>query len=167
MKRVFLLMVVALLFCFTAAAQTSDTSSTKSSKKSKSTTTTSSTSETSGGAAKAHAKGNTVTGCVGGSAGSYTLTNGRYKNGVAVSGSDDLAPHIGHTVKLTGSWSEDKKTFNETKVDMVSASCTAGGGKKGASAKGGESTETTTTASTTTSSKKSSKKGAASAPPQQ
>lgn len=166
MKRVFLLMVAVALFCFTAAAQTSDTS-TKSHKKSSNSA--ASTSDTSGGSAHSAkkggaAKGNTVTGCVGGSAGSYTLTNGRHKNGVGVSGSDDLAPHVGHTVKLTGSWSDDKKTFNETKVDMVSETCTMGA-KKGA-AKGAAS-ETTTTASSSTTTKKSSKKGAASTPPQQ
>ena len=110
-------------------------------------------------------------------AGSYTLTNGRYKNGVAVSGSDDLGPHVGHTVRLTGNWSGDKKTFNETKVDMVSANCSTGGGasKKGASAKGGSSSDTASSggaasggsSSASSGSSKKSKKSGASAPPQQ
>lgn len=114
MKRLLLILAVALLFGFTAAAQTA-TESAKGAKKAKAATT-----------ATAEApKSHTMTGCIGGSAGKYTITNGRYKNGVAVAGKDDLAAHVGHTVKLTGTWSEDKKTFNETKVDLVKDSCAA------------------------------------------
>ncbi len=116
MKRLLVILAVALLLGFTAAAQTA-TESAKGAKKAKT--------ATAATAAPTAPKSHTMTGCIGGSAGKFTITNGNYKNGMAVAGSDDLAPQVGHTVKLTGTWATDKKTFNETKVDMVKDSCAA------------------------------------------
>ena len=75
----------------------------------------------------AAAKSHVMTGCVAGSAANYTITNGRYTKPVKIAGADDMGPHVGHTVQLKGTWSADKRTFNETKVTMKSESCSAGG----------------------------------------
>lgn len=64
-----------------------------------------------------------VTGCVSKEGDNYVLTNGHYKNGFAVHGNDDLAPHVGHTVRLSGTWATPGKDFNETKLSMVSDNC--------------------------------------------
>ena len=90
-------------------------------------------------------KATSVTGCLNGSAGSYTLTNGRYKNGVAVTAASgvDLAPHVGHTVRLTGTWEKGSgssaaggtaasKIFNATGMKHISETCTTGTGSKAA-----------------------------------
>ncbi len=68
-------------------------------------------------------KQHVMTGCVAGAAGAYTITNGRYTHPVKITGPDNMGPHVGHTVQLKGTWSTDKKTFNETKVTMKSDSC--------------------------------------------
>ena len=48
----------------------------------------------------------TVTGCLAGpnDEGVYTRTNGRYTKGLEVGGNDDLKSHVGHQVKLSGTW---------------------------------------------------------------
>jgi hypothetical protein len=77
--------------------------------------------------APAAAKTASLTGCVEGSAGSYMVKKG--SKDVPVTSSEDLAGHVGHKVKLTGTWEKGadakSKTFNATKVDMVSESCHA------------------------------------------
>ena len=72
-----------------------------------------------------------LTGCVAKDGDNYMVTNGHYKSGFAVHGKDDLAPHVGHTVRLSGTWATPGKDFNETNVKMVSDSCNqkAVGGK--------------------------------------
>ncbi len=40
--------------------------------------------------------------------GAYTLVNHRYKQGVVVGGNDELPKHVGHEVKLTGTWASAK-----------------------------------------------------------
>ncbi len=47
-----------------------------------------------------------VTGCLAGpnDEGVYTLTNGKYTKGLEVGGNDELKSHVGHQVKLTGTW---------------------------------------------------------------
>lgn len=53
-------------------------------------------------------KMSTLTGCVSSSAdssGNYTLSNGRYKNGVEIGPSDKVKDHAGHQVALKGHWS--------------------------------------------------------------
>jgi hypothetical protein len=112
MKKLMLCLVVVFAFAFTAAAQDTGASqsATHSSKKSMSSS-----------------GSRTTTGCIEKSGDSYMLKNGRYKNGVKVTGSDDLSAHVGHTVKLTGSWTTPGQEFSETKVDMVSDTCKMGG----------------------------------------
>src|SRR5438270_5109391 len=154
MKRFLLCMAVVFAFAFTSAAQDTNPQSSNSgsgtqsssSAKTKKSSKTGSMSSKSGSSASGS---RTTTGFIDKSADGYTLKNGRYKNGVKVTGSDDLAPHVGHTVKLTGNWTTPSKEFAETKVDMVSASCKMGGSKT-ASAGGASmsSGDTSTTAST-------------------
>lgn len=66
-----------------------------------------------------------LTGCVDKSGDGYILKNAKFKDGVAVHGSDDLAPHVGHTVTLSGTWATPGKDFSETKLKMVAADCNA------------------------------------------
>jgi hypothetical protein len=56
------------------------------------------------------------------------LKSGRYRQGVKVTGSDDLAPHVGHTVRLTGTWTVPDQEFAESRIEMVSDSCKLGTG---------------------------------------
>ena len=90
---------------------------------------------------KSGKKGSTLTGCLSGEQGAYML---KRKNGkeVAVSGSDDLSKHVGHEVKLHGSWEKSAegsekteasagkksgRTFNVTSIDHISDTCPAAG----------------------------------------
>jgi hypothetical protein len=53
-------------------------------------------------------KKSTLTGCISASPnsdGMYTLSNGRYKNGVEIGPSDKVKDHAGHQVALKGTWS--------------------------------------------------------------
>lgn len=112
MKKFLVCMAVLFAFAITAAAQdTGAQSGTKSSKKS------------------SMSGGHAITGCVEKSGDGYVLKDSHHKNGVKVTGSDDLAPHVGHTVKLTGSWTTPGQEYAETKLDMVSDTCKMGGGK--------------------------------------
>jgi hypothetical protein len=109
----------------TATQSTSTTTTKKTHKKSAS----SDASATESGA-KSSRKTSTVTGCVSsdkGANGDYMLTNSRYKDGVDVSGSDDLSKHAGHKVQLTGSWTTPGKAFQETKIKHISETCSAAG----------------------------------------
>lgn len=92
-----------------------------------------------------------VTGCLAGpnDEGVYTLTNGKYTKGLEVGGNDELKSHVGHQVKLTGTWAnaadigekepagekkENEKAEKHLKVSsikMVSDSCPAHAAKKG------------------------------------
>lgn len=82
--------------------------------------------------------GNTLSGCLQGSQGAYTLKHGNKE--VAVTSSEDLSAHVGHQVKLHGSWASagsesastpsstgekagKDRTFNATSVDHVSDTC--------------------------------------------
>src|SRR5437868_1716240 len=155
MRKALLCIAVLLAFGLTAVAQDTGTSG-------QSSTTTTTTKKSTRTAAS---KGNTITGCIEKSGDNYMIKNGRYKNGVKVTGSDDLSPHVGHTVKLTGTWASaaastgetkgggmkmSNREFNETKVDMVSETCKMGAGKAASS-----SSDTTTTSTKTKKSKKS------------
>ena len=105
MKRASMFVAVALMFALTAFAQTTAGSDTGAGKKKKSSKGAASDTATAGSDMKSSkAGGNTVTGCLNSdSSGGYTITNGRYKNGMKVTGSDDLSKHVGHKVQLTGS----------------------------------------------------------------
>ena len=84
----------------------------------------------------------TLTGCLGGPNGQgvYTLTNDKHKKGVEVSSAEgiDLKPHVGHEVKLTGTWAKSgaaiaekekgnekgERHFKATNVAHVADTCT-------------------------------------------
>ena len=80
-----------------------------------------------------------VTGCLAKdtSGKGFTLVSGRYKQGVAVISEQDLAVHVGHMVKLTGTWQEpapagtaaaapQTRTFKASKAEHVADKCTVG-----------------------------------------
>jgi hypothetical protein len=100
-----------------------------------------------------------VTGCLAGpnAEGVYTLTNGQYTKGLEVGGNDDLKNHVGHKVKLMGTWAsaadigekaeagagekkENEKAEKHLKVSSIThvadtcAAPTAKKGKKGKAA---------------------------------
>jgi len=160
MKRVLLFFVVVLAFAWTTVAQdqsttsssqTTTTTTTKKSHKNAAAADSKAAADTA--SAKSAAKTSTITGCVSKSAGtdgSYTIANGRYKNGVAVTGSDDISKHAGHKVQLAGNWTTPGKSFEETKIKHVSETCTVAGTKSA------DATTDTTTTTTTKKTKKSS-----------
>jgi hypothetical protein len=92
------------------------------------------------------AKESQLTGCLAKdpSGSGYMLTNGKYKKGVEVKSSEDLSAHVGHEVKLMGTWEkptageaggagakgETMRTFNATKLDHISDTCKAAGAAK-------------------------------------
>jgi len=122
MKKLLLLATAALaLSCMTLAQdQSSTTTTTK--KSHKTATDTSATS----------AKSSTISGCISkdkDSSGNYTIANGRYKDGVDVTGNDDLSKHAGHKVQLTGTWTTPKKSFQETTIKHVADTCAVAGAK--------------------------------------
>ncbi len=82
-------------------------------------------------ATKAPAEGpklSQLTGCLSSpSAGAYTLTNGHYKSGVTVTGPDELKSHVGHQVRMKGTWSEDKKSYKAESISHIADTCPAAG----------------------------------------
>lgn len=81
------------------------------------------------------AAGSTIEGCVGGSAGSYTLTDSSGKTYQLAGDTSKLGDHVGHDVKVTGtkasaagaaasSAAGSTPTITVTKIKMVSATCT-------------------------------------------
>lgn len=66
----------------------------------------------------------TLTGCLEGAAGAFTLTTEGGEK-YAVMGSADLAKHVGHTVKITGTKGDDtgKLSVKAQKIEHVSPSC--------------------------------------------
>jgi hypothetical protein len=112
-------------------------------------------------------KGSTLTGCVSSSTnseGMYTLSNGRYKNGVEISPADKLKDHAGHQVALTGKWStgaeagekagtkEEKgeRHFEVDSVKHISETCSTapGGGTTGSKTKKGDKTDKSSSSAT-------------------
>lgn len=98
---------------------------------------------------KAAKKGTTLTGCLSGpnAEGNYELQHGAKK--VEVSSSEDLKAHVGHTVKLHGSYvkaaamekkeagekgeakaGKAERHFNATSIDHVSDTCKGGAAEK-------------------------------------
>jgi hypothetical protein len=57
----------------------------------------------------------TITGCLHGAnpEGVYELTNSNQKGDIEVGGSPTLAKHVGHTVKLTGTWVKSGAEIDE------------------------------------------------------
>ena len=66
----------------------------------------------------------TLSGCRQGAAGAFTLTTEGGEK-YAVMGSADLAKHVGHTVKITGTKGDEagKLTVKAAKIEHVSPSC--------------------------------------------
>jgi hypothetical protein len=87
--------------------------------------------------AQSSASANTVEGCVGGSAGNYTLTDASGKTYQLSGDTSKLADHVGHQVRITGdegagasgaasagaSGAAGGSTLNVKKVKMISSSC--------------------------------------------
>ncbi len=148
MKKVSVLVVV-LMFAVAAWAYQgsygSSTKATSSSKTSTASTTKSTAKSTSKSTASAAAKESTMTGCLSGpdADGDFLLKNGNHRKGVEVTG--DLKGHVGHKVKLTGTWVTEsaeaeakeakgekgekgeeagEKQFKVSKVDMIADTCT-------------------------------------------
>jgi hypothetical protein len=152
MKRS-LLLIVALLFAIAMAAQNTNTAGT-------SAPANVGQAQPAQPAANAHhhhgaansAKEATLTGCLNGpnAENAYVLTTAKNKKGVEVGmpGSDELSKHVGHKVKLTGTWAKSgeqigenekmeksagekeehgEKHFQVTKIDHLADSCTLGG----------------------------------------
>lgn len=99
-------------------------------------------------AAEQTSKEASLTGCLSGpnDQGVYTLTNDKHKNGVEVSSAEDidLKSHVGHEVKLTGTWAKSgaaiaekekgnekgERQFKATKVTHIADTCTTSGKEK-------------------------------------
>ena len=66
----------------------------------------------------------TLTGCLEGAAGAFTLTTEGGEKYV-VTGSADLAKHVGHKVKITGTKGDNpgKLTLKAEKIEHISPSC--------------------------------------------
>jgi hypothetical protein len=74
------------------------------------------------------ASGDTLTGCLAkDTQGNYTLTHETSGEKTAVTGSADLEKHATHKVTLTGSRKDEsgKSVFHVTKIQHISATCTA------------------------------------------
>ena len=157
MRRVLLLSAIVLAFGLSALAQ----GATGTQSGSQTTTTTTKTTKTkpaekgaaTGTAAAGEAKTSQLTGCLGkGTTSGYTLTNGRYRKGVDVKSDKDFSEHVGHQVRLTGTWEKPTAgaagpgTFVATDLKHVAATCPATGAKAAKT----ETTETKSTTKTTT-----------------
>jgi hypothetical protein len=146
MRKIFAVLTVVFAFTFLSAAQTGGASG--------------STDQSSAGGAQAgadehaaHKKGAgggaTLTGCLSGpnDEGVYELKSG--KRTVEVGGLDDLSKHVGHQVKLHGSWAKSgseigekesaeskgkeekgERHFKVTSIDHLKDSCPAGAAEK-------------------------------------
>jgi hypothetical protein len=105
MKRVFLLMVVSALLVMLGFAQTPD--------------------------ARSNTDQATVSGCLGGSDGNYTVAEDGTRQILKITASSiDLTPHLGHAVKLTGhrasgavSSGASDNSFAVTELNMISEHC--------------------------------------------
>jgi hypothetical protein len=92
------------------------------------------------------AKESQLTGCLAkdASGSGYMLTNGHYKKGVEVKSAEDLSAHVGHEVRLMGTWEKETageaggagakgktmREFNATKVEHISDTCKMAGAAK-------------------------------------
>lgn len=150
MKKLVMLLALAVAFSLSGFAQaggtststSGGTSSTDTGKASKGTK-----AKSSGGSTDASTKSSaksgketSITGCLSSDSTPYKIANGNYKNGVELDSSDDLKAHNGHKVKAMGTWEgtgADKK-FKATSVKHVSETCTVGAAGKSSAAKSGD-----------------------------
>ncbi len=92
-KRSTLLACSMMVFCMSAFAQTSDTMGRNNSNKMKSD--------------KMMGKTMSAVGCIAEKDGKYMLMNKQHPDGMMLMGSEDMKPHVGHKVKLTGMMEKD------------------------------------------------------------
>ena len=94
----------------------------------------------------------------------YTLSNGRYKNGVEVGPADKIKDHAGHQVALTGKWStaaeagekaeahekKGERHFDVSDVKHIAETCSTapGGGTTGSKMKGDKSEKKSSSSAT-------------------
>ena len=144
MKKLAMLLVLCVGFSLSAVAQygsssgSSQGSTTSSSSDQTTTTTTTKKSKKTSAGEMGAAKEHTVTGCLSGpnDEGVYILKNGRYKKGLEVGGNDELKNHVGHEVKLTGTWASEadmgakesaseakEKHMKVSKIDHIADTC--------------------------------------------
>ena len=121
MKKVLLVLAVALTFTLAVAAQES----------SNQTSTTQTTTKTKTKKAKSESKEKTLTGCLAAGTEPDTFKLMEGKKSVEVTG-QDLAPHVGHEVKLTGTWEKEAdakakmgKEFKVANIQHISDTCSA------------------------------------------
>ncbi len=157
MKKLALLVALVLAFSLSVLAQgtsatgTQESQTTTTTKTKKAKKGTAATEGETAGATKG-AKEHQLTGCLAKdpSGSGFMLTNGHYKKGVEVKSSEDLSAHVGHEVKLTGTWEKptagaeggagakgtEMRTFNASALKHISDTCTAAGKAGKASKKG-------------------------------
>ncbi len=139
MKKLALLVALVLAFSFTALAQAASASGTQ---ETQTTTTTKKAKKGGEGAAgetAGAAKEQQLTGCLEKSpeGNGFVLINGRHKKGVAVTSAEDISAHVGHEVRLMGTWEkpmtggagakgEEMHTFKATSLKHLSDTCAAG-----------------------------------------
>ena len=145
MKKLVMLLALAVAFSLSGFAQaggtsgstsggTSSTDTGKTSKGKKAKSSDMASSSDAAGAKKSGAKETSITGCLSSDSTPYKIANGNYKNGVEIDTTEDLKAHNGHKVKAMGSWEgtgADKK-FKATSVKHVAETCTVGAGKSAA-----------------------------------
>ncbi|HET9284709.1 MAG TPA: hypothetical protein VFR24_22390 [Candidatus Angelobacter sp.] len=123
MKRILAVLTAVFAFTFLSAAQTGGASGSSGGQ--------SGTADQTGTEHAAHKKGGggTLTGCLSGpnDEGAYELKSG--KRTVEVGGLDDLSKHVGHEVRLHGSWAKSGSEIGEKE------------GSEAAEKKGGEAAE--------------------------
>lgn len=144
MRKLVLLLAAVVALSLTGLAQTSS-QGTQGTESQTSTTTTKTTKRSKHEAGMAAKKESQLTGCLAKnpSGTGYMLTNGRYKKGVEVKSSEDLTAHVGHEVRLMGTWQkatpgeaggagakgETVRTFDATAIHHISNTCKMPGAK--------------------------------------
>lgn len=164
MRKLILLLAAAVAFSMTAFAQESGTQATTGTESTTTTTTKttkhskhakseeageSKAQEAAEAKAGGEAKESQMTGCLAkdASGNGFLLTNAKHKKGVEVKSSEDLSAHVGHEVRLMGTWEKptadaagggagpkghQMRTFNVTNVKHLADTCkaSAAAGKK-------------------------------------
>lgn len=176
MKRLLLLLAVLVAFTFTAIGQdasqaggahgTTTTSTTKKPEKKAGPDEPSKHGHEIGTHEGTSGKGSTLTGCVSSSPnseGMYTLSNGRYKNGVEVGPPDKMKDHAGHQVAVTGKWGtgaeagesnatsakeKGERHFQVDSVKHISETCSTASTTGSKMKKGGKSDSKTSSSAT-------------------
>jgi hypothetical protein len=154
MKKIFACLTILFAITFLSATQTASASSSAQAGAADQATEKKS-------APKKGAGGATLTGCLSGpnDEGVYELKSG--KKEVEVGGLDDLSKHVGHKVRLHGSWTKNgadigekesseskgkeekgERHFKVASIDHLSDTCAAGAAEKGEHKKKGDSAGT-------------------------